>query len=134
MNNLEIQLNELSRVESNLALVQSVVNWLRPDDVTQIQGVEEKVRRLAHAMAANPEQAAVIRTKMRTFLVKLRFLPLYSDTGILPRRGFPTEFWRRVYDKFMPEPPIIFSAKNLLDRVFDNRHDWVWIKAVSDVT
>ncbi|HMR67583.1 MAG TPA: site-specific recombinase [Anaerolineae bacterium] len=134
MNNLEIQLNELSRVESNLALVQSVVNWLRPDDVTQIQGVEEKVRRLAHAMAANPEQAAVIRTKMRTFLVKLRFLPLYSDTGILPRRGFPTEFWRRVYDKFMPEPPIIFSAKNLLDRVFDNRHDSVWIKAVSDET
>lgn len=134
MNNLENYLNELSQSDDDLALVQCVIEWLRPDDVTQTQGVEEKVRRLAQAMAANPEQATVIRQKVRSFLVKLRFLPLYSDTGILPRRAFASEFWKRIYDKLMPEPPFIFNAKNLLDQVFYKRDDPVWIRAVPDET
>ena len=102
MDNLEIHLNKLSQFDDDLALVQCVFKWLRPNDVTQTHTVEEKVRRLVQAMEANPEQATVIRHKVRKFIVDLRFLPLYSDTGILPRRDFPTEFWRRVYNKLMP--------------------------------
>lgn len=134
MNNFGNYLNNLCQFDSDLEFVQCIFRSLRPDDVTQPDDVVEKVRRLALAMEANPEQANSIREKVRGFLVGLRFLPLYSDTGILPRQGFPVEFWKRIYDKLMPEPPVIFSAKNLLDHVFDKPNDPVWVQAVPDET
>ena len=134
MNNLEDCLNELCQVNGDLEFVRYLFESLRPDDVTQPQDVVKKVQCLAQAMEANPERANVIREKVRTFLVKMRFLPLYSDTGILPRRDFPTEFWRRVYDNLMPNPPVTFSAKNLLDQIFYKRDDPVWVQAVPDET
>lgn len=132
MDIFEINLNELSQLDDDLTLVRHVIRWLRPDDTIQIHIVEEKIAHLAKAMEANPEQAAHIRTKVHTFLVALRFLPLYSDTGILPRRNFASEFWERIYNKLMPKPPAIFSAKNLLERVFDKPSDPKWVQAVPD--
>ncbi len=134
MNHLKAYLDELAQLDDNLALIQNVFRWLRPDDVTQIDTVAEKVQHLTQAMTSNPEQASLIREKVHTFLVDMRFLPLYSDTGILPRRAFTSEFWRRVYNKLLPEPPVIFSAKSLMEQVFNKPDDPVWVQAVSDET
>jgi site-specific recombinase len=134
MDNHNFNLNELSQIDDGLELIQYLFEWLRPEDVTETRTIEEKVRRAAEFMMANPEQATVIRERIGTFIVQLRFLPLYSNTGILPRREFPTEFWRRVYNRIIPEPPIIFSAKNLLEHVFDKRTDPIWVQAVPDET
>jgi site-specific recombinase len=132
MENLKIYLNELSQVDDNLTLVRHVIKWLRPTNPTQIHSVEEKIHHLAQAIEANPEQATLIRKKLHTFLVDLRFLPLYSDTGILPRRNVASEFWQRIYNQLMPKPPVIFSAKNLLESLFDKKNDLVWVQAVPD--
>ena len=134
MENLEIDLNELAQEEDDLTLICNVVEWLRPNDVTQIHTVDDKIHHLAQVMAANPEQAALIRKKLHRFLVDLRFLPLYSDTGILPRRNFATEVWQRVYNQLMPKPPVIFSAKNLLEQLFNKQKDSEWVQAVPDAS
>lgn len=125
-------LTELSQYENSLDLMCRVVEWLRPDRVEETALVEEKIRRLALVMDANPEEAAILRKKVQTFIIKLRFLPLYSDTGILPRRAFAAELWRRVYNKYMPAPTVIFSAKNLLAQVFDKPIDAEWVRALPD--
>ncbi len=132
MENLENYLTELSQVGDDLTLICHLVEWLRPNDSPQNLPVEEKIHLLAQAMEANPEPATIIRKKLHTFLVNLRFLPLYSDIGILPRRNFASELWRRAYNQLMPKPPVIFSAKNLLERIFDKQNDSVWVQAVPD--
>ena len=90
MENIKIYLNELSHVDDDLTLVCTVVEWLRPNDTAQIHTVEEKIHLLAQAMEANPEPATRIRKKLHTFLVDLRFLPLYSNTGIMAANLQPT--------------------------------------------
>lgn len=132
MDNLEIYLNELSQLDDDLTLVCSVVDWLRPEDATQTHVVEEKIRHLARAMEDNPEQATRIRKKVHKFILNLRFLPLYTTTGILPRRNFATEFWRRFYNKLMPKPSATVSAKNLLARAFNKPSDPKWVQAMPD--
>ena len=132
MENLKSYLNELSQEEDEFTLVCNVVEWLRPHDITQSHTVEEKIHRLAQAMDDNPTQATLIRKKLQAFLIDLRFLPLYSDTGILPRRNFASELWQRIYNQLMPKPPIIFSAKNLLEQIFNKQKDSAWVQTVSD--
>ncbi len=132
METFKIDLNELSQLPDTLTLLCELVAWLRPDDPNEIQPVEEKIRYLADEMEANPEQAAVIRENVGQFVVKLRFLPLYSDTGILPRRSFTSELWRRAYNKYMPQPTVIFSAKNLVEQVFNHPDDPIWVQALPD--
>ncbi len=134
MNNIKTYLDELSELDDPLLLIRAVFMWLRPDDVSKHHTVVEKVEQLKCAMENNPKQAARIRENVQTLVIDLRFLPLYSDTGILPRRNFAEEFWRRVYDKLMPKPLVIFSAKNLLERIFDRRYDPLWVQAVPDET
>jgi len=132
MDEFKIDLNKLSQLDDDLEVIYAVFKWLRPNDVTEANVVEEKIHLLAQAMDANPEQATTIRQKVHTFIVNLRFLPLYSEVGILPRRNFTGEFWQRVYDKLMPRPPVTFSARNLLDQAFDQPDDPVWVQNVSD--
>ncbi len=97
-------LAELAQQDDELTILCTVIDWLRPENVTQIDEVEEKIQRFAQDMAQHPEAAAQIRTKVRKFITNLRFLPLYSDTGILPRRRFASELRRRVYNKLAPAP------------------------------
>ena len=132
MDNLKRYLNELSQMDDGLALICHVIQWLRPDDPTQTRAIEAKILDLVQAMDANPEEATLIRERVHTFVVNLCFLPLYSKTGILPRRSFVSELRRRVYDQLMPKPPVIFGARNLIDQMFDKRSDPLWVEAVPD--
>ncbi len=125
-------LAELAQQDNELIMLCTVIDWLRPENVTQIDEVEEKIQRFAQDMAHHPEAAAQIRAKARKLIVNLRFLPLYSDTGILPRRRFASELRRRVYNKLAPAPPVIFSAKNLIEHVFDQPGDPAWVEALPD--
>ncbi len=125
-------LAELAQQDDELTILCAIIDWLRPENVTQIDEVEEKIEDLAQNMAQEPEAAAQIRSKLSKFIVDLRFLPLYSDTGILPRRRFASELRRRVYNKLAPAPPVIFSAKNLIEQVFDQPGDPEWVEALPD--
>jgi site-specific recombinase len=132
MENEIIQLNELVQIEDDLTLLCTVIDWLRPEDASMIEGVEQKINQFATAMDAQPEQAALIRTRIQKFIINLRFLPLYSDTGILPRQRFASELRHRIYDKLLPAPPVVFSAKNLIDYVFSEPQDPQWVAALPD--
>lgn len=132
MDNPGLFLDELAQSDDELTLLCDLFDWLRPEDSSQIDTVKEKVHQFAEAMNANPGQATIIREKVHTFILDMRFLPLYSDTGILPRRSFANEFWRRVYDLIMPKPPVIFSAKNLLEQIFNKPADYKWVQALPD--
>ena len=85
-------------------------------------------------MADNPATAARIRERLHALFMRLRFLPLYSEIGILPRRSFAAEFWRRVFDILMPNQPVVFSAEDLLNLAFSRRNDADWVTAVADET
>ncbi len=132
MDNLGLFLDKLAQSDDELTLLCDLFDWLRPEDSSQIDRVQDKVHRFVEAMDANPGQATIIREKVHTFILDMRFLPLYSDTGILPRRSFANEFWRRVYDLLMPKPPVIFSAKNLLEQIFNKPADHKWVQALPD--
>ena len=132
MDSLENFWDQLSQVDNDIDLICQLVDWLRPEEVDQVQEVVDKIQRLTLAMENDPEQAALLREKIQSFVVRLRFLPLYSDTGILPRRAFTAELWRRVYNKYMPQATVVFSANTLLAQVFDKPSDPAWVRAVPD--
>ena len=132
MDSLEKLWDQLSQVENDSEFIRQIVDWLRPDEVDEIQEVVEKIRCLTLAMEHDSEQAALMRERVQSFVVKLRFLPLYSDTGILPRRGFAAELWRRAYNKYMPQATVAFSADTLLAQAFDKPNDPEWVQALPD--
>ena len=129
-----ILLDELSSIDNEVTLICQVFDWLRPDTPTDIESVVEKVNVLEQMMNAHPQQAAAIREKVCELAGKLRFLPLYSDIGILPRRSFANEFWQRAYNRVLPKPAIVFSAKNLMETIFSDPNDATWVAALPDDT
>lgn len=132
LNTLKPWLIELSESDDTLDLIRSVFKWLRPDDPAQATEIESKINQFALAMDAEPDLADLIREKVYDLIVNLRFLPLYSEVGILPRRNFAGEFWQRVSDRLLPRPPVTYSAKNLLEQIFDQPDDPVWVESASD--
>ncbi len=134
MNNPDRFLDELFQIDDEVTLICHVFDWLRPDVPTDTDSVAAKVNTLEQLLASNSEEASVIRNRVSEFAGKLRFLPLYSDIGILPRRSFATEFRQRMFNKILPEPEIVFSAKNLMERVFSHPEDAKWVAALSDTT
>lgn len=132
MTTLDSWLIELADIDNDLALLTALFDWLRPDDASQVAAVQAKVQQLTTALAAQPALAAQIRGRVRALLVNLRFLPLYSGTGILPRRNFASELWHRIYNYILPKPSIIFSAKNLLQAIFHQRTDYLWVNGLPD--
>lgn len=121
---------QLSQIEDGLALVSSLIEWLRPSDVSKTEVVEKRILEFRKQIEANPKEAALIRDRLHKYFANISFLPLYSKTGILPRRSFFSETKRRVYDRLMPKPPLVYGARNLLERAFDKQNDYVWVEAV----
>lgn len=121
---------QLSKVEEGSTLLRGLIQWLRPDDVNEVKSVENKIALFIKAIEANPEEAATIRDILIPYTENLRFLSLYSKTGILPRRSFVSEMNRRIYDKLMPKPPVIYGASNLIESMFSKQNDHIWVEAV----
>lgn len=132
MDDLNQFLIKLEQADDETALLCKLFEWLRPEDPTQVNTFEEKVERLGKTMEANPKTSELIRERLQKFFVNLRFLPLYSVVGILPRRTFSEEFIFRIYNRVLPRPPLVFNAASLLDRLFPHRDDGDWVKAVPD--
>ncbi len=131
MDDLRGFIKQLSEVDNGSNLLRDLIEWLRPDKVNEVQSVENKIVRFIQAIKANPEEAASIRETLMTYTENLRFLSICCKTGILPRRSFVSEFNRRIYDKLMPKPPVIYGACNLVEGVFHKKNDYLWVEAVS---
>lgn len=130
--NLDSLLNDLATLEQGEAILDRLVAWLRPVGPDLGGEVEEKVLRLEAALFARPEILDVVRGKLCLFMNGLRFLPLYSGTGILPRRGFGAELSRRLHARILPEPPVESSAQALFQRLFDDPGDPLWVSFVRE--
>ena len=83
MDSLKSFLTELTKVDDTLELFCRVVDWLRPGDETEVDVVAEKIRRLALAMEAHPELAAVLvhELKVQDFDLYQLALSLCAGTG-----------------------------------------------------
>lgn len=118
--------------EQGVPALRMLIAWLRPSTPGDIAHVSRQVDLLGEALEAFPLLTETVRGNLCTFMCGLRFLPLYSESGILPRRGFTQELTRRLYNRIFPEPPIVFSAKDLLALVFDHPSDRLWVRRVPD--
>lgn len=122
---------DLSRIEDGFIIAKSLVDFLRPSEANNTAVVENKVENLCRTFEDMPEEAQVVRLRLSKFITSLRFLPLYSDVGILQRRGFLSELGRRINRYILPAPSVVFSARNLVEQLFDDRDDVYWVKGLS---
>ena len=127
---LDDLLGDLAGLEAGEEILIRLVGWLRPLGPDWGGEVDEKVFFLEQTLLARPGLLNELRIRLCAFMTGLRFLPLYSETGILPRRGFGAELSRRIHGRILPEPPTPFSAKDFFARLFDDPRDPFWVAAV----
>lgn len=134
INPVDELLKTLADQDNGQQILHALVCWLRPRAEETVHDVTGKVDQLSSALEEQPELLEILRRNLCTFMTGLRFLPLYSETGILPRRGFAAELSRRIYGLVLPEPSLVYSARDLVAQLFDQEGDGVWTGAVSEQT
>ena len=117
------------------AILKRLIDALR---VTHTQKPEHQkqananVELLIDVLDKHPEYAVGLAAFTLLLLKQYRQTSLYVDTGITSDQTFSSSFAKLVTHRFLPHLPEEASIVELIDYLFDTRHDEAWLASVDN--
>ena len=117
------------------AILKRLIDALR---VTHTQKPEHQkqananVELLIDVLDKHPEYAVGLAAFTLLLLKQYRQTSLYVDTGITSDQTFSSSFAKLVTHRFLPHLPEEASIVELIDYIFDTRHDEAWLASVDN--
>lgn len=131
---MEQQLRTLAAGEPDpLALLQSLVDQLRPRNPEDIASAAARIQSLTFMLEADPVLRRQVREAVEALFATRRAGSLYLSLGILPITGFFSETWRRITHTLLPDvqQPGEYLG-DLLQCLFNLKTDEIWVGGVDD--
>ncbi|WP_019673069.1 site-specific recombinase [Psychrobacter lutiphocae] len=92
----------------------------------------DQLRTLNTLLRQHPEYANGLAIFILTLLNKYHRMSLYTDTGILSDHSFASSLSRLVGHRFVPLLPDDNSIVELVDYLFDGKHDEDWLASIDE--
>ncbi|MDR2165956.1 MAG: site-specific recombinase [Zoogloeaceae bacterium] len=130
---MEIPFSPFVSTDDPLALLQGLVNSLRPRHPDDTAFATERLRALAAWLEADPVLRGKVRGAIETLFATCRGGSLYRNMGILPSTGLFSETRRRITHTLLPEirEPRRFLG-DALQALFFRNTDEIWVCGVED--
>lgn len=93
-----------------------------------------RVRYILHVLDRNPEWKSRTATLLRSIIRDTQGLELFIETGISVQDSFWGEFFKRLSEKYLPQPPRTHELAHLLHRHFRESNDVEWIRLLDSKT
>lgn len=94
----------------------------------------ERVRfdRLVQALEDDPAAAQILGERLCHWLCRAHLYPAFVSLGLFSRRGFPTEFAARLYERLNPAPLDRQRLRDVLALLFHHGRHSDWISQIDD--
>ncbi|MDO5769521.1 MAG: site-specific recombinase [Psychrobacter sp.] len=128
------QITALSEVPEP-SILKRLIDILRVSekDVTQsTDAANNNIKALIELLTAHPEYGAGLAAFILKLLNQYQQISLFTDTGILSDQGFFNSLNKLVGHRFLPLLPQEDSIVELIDYLFDHRHDERWLASIDD--
>lgn len=96
------------------------------------KAANEKIQALIDLLKAHPEYGAGLAAFTLKLLNQYQQVSLFTDTGILSDQGFMHSLTRLINHRFLPLLPQDDDVVELVDYLFDDRHDERWLAAIDE--
>ncbi len=113
-----------------VAVMQAVVDWLRPDGTHSDKPVTARMTELRQWLEARPDSHRQLAKILQDWLMEASYFELFTNLGILSRRGFSREFIDRLYERLNPAPRHKLDIRDTLAIIFHHRDDYLWVDNV----
>lgn len=110
-----------------------LVDRLRPSRFRPATA-DARLQALIGVLDTRPDLLEVLRNLLRSLLANHDPLPCYTEAGILPDRGFGSEFRRRLGHHLLPEIRDASDLISALRRIFNKRRDPQWLRRLTPAT
>lgn len=117
-----------------------VFSWLRSGnagafsseiiDASRIPGV--RLKYLMQLLERNPQWSETCCNLFLEFICNPSNVDLWADVGLSHHIGFFQELGERLLQKVLPETPLQADSSNLLNQLFPNDADELWVIALDD--
>lgn len=128
------QITALSEVPEP-SVLKRLIDTLRVSekDVAQsTQAANDNIRALIELLKAHPEYGAGLAAFILKLLNQYQQISLFTDTGILSDQGFFNSLSKLIGHRFLPLLPQEDSIVELVDYLFDQRHDKRWLASIDE--
>lgn len=109
-------------------LLAELVGFLRPKNI--IKAKEVNISELLTLLSENKEYREGVAVYLKEVLEKKKFSKILTDAGILTTGGFFYEVKTRLFAKLIPDQPEKDSLEYVLNQVFFDKNDPLWIKKI----
>ncbi len=120
-----------TRTTSDTALLQELINALRPQSENDIDQAADRLRALCFVLSCKPEHAIALRKYLTAVVSSRKMVHLYTDTGITSNIGFWSAAWQRMIYKILPPMINDVYLRDVFGQLFQ-RDDYQWIHAVDE--
>ncbi|WP_131669203.1 site-specific recombinase [Psychrobacter pygoscelis] len=128
------QITALSEVPEP-SVLKRLIDELRvheKDEEKSSKAANEKIQSLIDLLQEHPEYGAGLAAFTLKLLNQYQQVSLFTDTGILSDQGFVSSLNRLVGHRFLPLLPQEDDVVELIDYLFDDRHDERWLASIDD--
>lgn len=139
--NLDSLLLATPKPEANLRLridwIEDLLQWIRSRGFTKHEfdfktGAPQaaRLRYLLLVLDRNPEWKSKVAALFRSVIKDTQGLELFIEIGLSSQDSFWAEFFNRLNEKILPQPPRTRELANLLLRNFKTEADVEWIRSI----
>lgn len=89
-----------------------------------------RIRYLLLVLDRNPEWKAKVASLLRSIIKDTHGMELFIEVGLSSQESFWSEFFSRVSEKVLPQPPRIQELSNVLLRNFRTEADAKWVSSI----
>lgn len=117
------------------AILKLLIDALRVSDrdaKKSSDAANERIKALIALLQAHPEYGAGLAAFILKLLNQYQQISLFTDTGILSDQGFFNSLNRLIGHRFLPMLPQDDSVVELVDYLFDGRHDERWLASIDN--
>ena len=128
------QITALSEVPEP-SVLKKLIDTLRADERDAAKSIEvanENIQALITLLQTHPEYGSGLAAFILKLLNQYQQISLFTETGILSDQGFMTSLNRLIGHRFLPILPQDDSVVELVDYLFDHRHDRRWLMGINE--
>jgi len=128
------QITALSEVPEP-SVLKKLIDTLRADEGDAAKSIEvanENIQALITLLQTHPEYGSGLAAFILKLLNQYQQISLFTETGILSDQGFMTSLNRLIGHRFLPILPQEDSVVELVDFLFDHRHDKRWLMGINE--
>lgn len=112
----------------------SLFKIIRPYDYKNSERAKERLMIFINLLKDNPEYQQVFSKYISDLLKSKNHIRLFTELGISSNTNFMEELRRRLNAKILPPAIDKSELTDLLQEVFYNKHDHIWVNGIDDET